>query len=276
MIIFGSIGIVVTFINMSSTGIVLMRTIIGSLFLILILLITRKTINWKNIIKNRYLLIVSGALLGGSWALLFESYNYTSVSIAILLYYTAPIIVFIISIFLFKEKLNKNKILGMLAVIIGMIIINGVSRGEGNDKLGIIFALGSAVLYSMIIILNKFLKGLSGLEITISQLIIAGIIMFIYVIIKNDKIFIDLNKNDIILVVVIGVIHTGIACYFYFDAIQKLPGQTIAILSYIDPLSALIFAAIFLSERMTIPQMIGALLIIGGNLIGQVERKVKL
>lgn len=272
MLIFGSIGIFVKNINLPSTAIVLWRTIIGSTFLALVFLLTKQPINLQGIKDNLALLIAAGIVLGGGWALLFEAFRLTTVSIAILLHYCAPVVVFILSPILFQEKMTVHKVIGIIAAILGMVIINATGVGGTGFSSGVVCALASAVLHASLMILNKFLKGLSGLESTFFQLIIAMLVMAIYTGITTGRVLHIPTGHDVILVGTVGILHTGIACYIYFSSMQKLPGQTIAIMSYIDPASTLIFSAIFLQERLTILQIVGALLILGGTAFSQLSK----
>ena len=269
MLIFGSLGLFVRAINMPSSVIVLMRTIIGSLFLALVILIRKRPINRKLILSNFPILALSGLVLGAGWVFLFETYRYTTVSTATLLYYCAPIIVFLLSPVIFKERLTWNKTLGIVAAIIGMSIVNGFGLGGSNPYLGLICGAFSALLYAMLMILNKFIKNLSGLESTLAQLIIAAFVMTFYVLFSHEYTWPFSNGLEIFLLMTLGILHTGIACYLYFSSMRELPGQTIALLSYIDPVSALFFSATFLDERLSFPQIVGALLILGGTAFSQ-------
>lgn len=269
MLIFGSIGLFVKAINMPSSVIVLMRTIIGSLFLALVILIRKQPINREAILNNLPVLVLAGVVLGTGWAFLFEAYRYTTVSAATLLYYCAPIVVFLLSPAIFKESLTWSKMLGIASAIIGMVIVNGLGIGGSNPYLGLICGIVSALLYAALMILNKFIKNLSGLESTLAQLIIAAFTMTFYVLLSHESKWSFNSRLEIFLLVTVGIVHTGIACYLYFSSMQKLPGQTIAVLSYIDPVSALFFSAIFLNERLTLFQILGALLILGSTAFSQ-------
>ncbi|WP_312641486.1 DMT family transporter [Hydrogenoanaerobacterium sp.] len=278
MLIFGSIGIFVKNITLPSTVIVLWRTIIGSIFLATVLLLRKQPIDRKGIRKNLPQLMVAGTVLGGGWAFLFEAYRHATVSAATLLYYSAPIVVFLLSSILFKEKITCSKAVGIAAAIIGMMIINGTSVNGADSSLGVIYGLTAALLYATLMIVNKFIKGLSGLESTFIQLLISSFVMAVYVIVTTGSILHIPAGNDLLLVVVVGILHTGIACYLYFSSMQELPGQTISVMSYIDPSSALIFSAIFLHERLSALQIVGGLLILGGTAFNQLfnaDRAVK-
>lgn len=270
MLIFGSIGLFIKAINLPTPVIVLMRTVIGSLFLSIVLLLRKQRISAKLILCNLPILTLCGLVLGGSWVFLFEAYRHTTVGAATLIYYCAPIVVILLSPLILKEKLTWSKIAGVVAAIIGMVIINGKGTGGSNPSLGLTCGLISALLYAALIIFNKFIKNLSGLESTLAQLIVAAFIMIIYVLLTQDDILTFTSGAEVLLLLTLGIVHTGIACYLYFSSIQELSGQTIALLSYIDPVSALFFSAVFLNEKLTAFQIFGALLILGGTAFGQI------
>jgi drug/metabolite transporter (DMT)-like permease len=273
MLIFGSIGLFVKAINIPSSVIVLMRAIIGSLFLAIVFVVRKQPLNRKAVLNNLPILGLSGLVLGTNWAFLFEAYRYTTVSAATLLYYSAPVVVFLLSFIIFKEKVGWSKIAGIAAAVIGMIIVNGVGLGGSNPRLGLICGVISALLYAALMLLNKFIKNLSGLESTLAQLIIAAFVMMLYVLLRKENIWSFESGLEIFLLIAVGILHTGIGCYLYFSSMQELSGQTIAVLSYIDPVSALFFSAMFLSERLSAMQMLGALLILGGTAFSQLYKQ---
>ena len=74
-------------------------------------------------------------------------------------------------------------------------------------------------------------------------------------------------------VLILGIVNTGIGCYLYFSPLAKLPVQTVAICGYIEPLTAVVSAAILLGEKMTAVQIVGAVCIIGGAMVGELVRE---
>lgn len=273
MLIVGSIGIFVSNIPLPSSVIACSRAVIGSIFLMLVSLIRKTKINW-NVVKNNWIyLLISGGALGFNWIFLFEAYKYTSVAIATLCYYMAPVFVILISPFILKEKLTMFKLGCTITAIIGAVLISGVIGSSGQDLRGIGFGLIAALLYAGIIIVNKFIKGLSGVETTFCQLAISAIIMIPYVIFTEDIGFDYVSATTIILLLIVGVVHTGIVYILFFSAINKLPAQTSAILSYIDPVTAILLSALFLRQAMGAVQIIGTVLILGSAMFNNIKIK---
>lgn len=271
MLIFGSIGLFVRNIDMPSSIIALVRGIIGSTFLFIISYAMHRNASFKAIKSNLLPLIISGTAIGFNWIFLFQAYKYTTIAKATLCYYFAPVLVIFLSPFILKEKLNVIKVMCITGAMIGMFLIVGIgsSAAEKNQFLGILYGTTAAILYASVIIANKFIKDLSGMESGMIQLGVAAVILLPYVLVTERISIVQLDFKAILLILVVGVIHTGIAYLLYFSAILKLKGQTIAVFSYIDPISAIIMSSVFLGERMTIIQLLGGILILGTTLINE-------
>jgi drug/metabolite transporter (DMT)-like permease len=224
-------------------------------------------------------LLISGAAIGFNWIFLFQAYKYTTVSNATLSYYFAPIFVMILAPFVLKEKLTAGKVSCIIMAMVGLFLVVNIGGGDDggsyNHPLGILYGLLAAAFYASIIFMNKFIKNLSGFETTLIQLITAAIVLFPYVLMKGDLSFSGIKSSTIVLILIVGIVHTGIAYFLYFTSFKELKGQTIAVLSYIDPISAVVFAAIFLRESMSPIQIIGGILILGSTFISErLELKV--
>lgn len=277
VLIFGSIGLFVKEIPMTSAEMVFMRTLLGGTFLTIIAIVTREKLGKEKFKENIPVMVLSGFFLGSSWLFLFEAYKNTTVSVATLTYYLAPVIVLIISPFLIDEKLTKRKIIGVVLALLGMALVNITGTlGGPNPKIGVICGLISALGYALVTVTNKKIVGVSSLVLTIVQLFSACLTIGLYLIItRSGPITIPTGKGFVYLLI-IGVVHAGIALYFFFSALQELPAQTVAIFSYLDPLSALIFSAIFLGERLGPVQILGAVLILGGAAYGEISGRKKI
>lgn len=271
MLIFGSIGVFVRGINLPSSVIALVRGVIGTAFLLIVLLVSRSLPKKEDVRKNILLLFFSGAAIGVNWIFFFEAFKYTTIPNATLSYYFAPVVVILLSPLILKEKLHLSRVLCVLAAVVGMFFVVGASFG-GVDKrnlIGIAFGLAAAVLYAAVVLMNKFIKGLSGLAQTTIQLFFATAVLVPYVLLTNEISLSGLGTKSAIMLVTVGIVHTGIAYYLYFTSMQTLSGQTAAVMSYIDPVSAIVFAAIFLNENIGALQAVGGILILGSTYIGE-------
>ena len=272
MAIFGTIGLFVKNISLSSSVIAMSRGLIGSLFLLLFLFIKKEEIRLSSIKASFIPLALSGILIGINWILLFESYKYTTIATATLCYYFAPIFVMIASIFLFKEHLNKKQILCIICAFIGMIFVSGILEIESfvlSEIKGVILGLSAALLYASVVLMNKFIKDIKPIDKTVIQLSFAAFIMVIYILITKEYQSVKIDILSGILLVIVGIIHTGLAYLLYFSSIQHLNAQTIGLMSYIDPIVAIILSVCLLHESLSLLSLIGALLVLGSTCINE-------
>ncbi len=272
LLLFGLNGIVASFIELSSLQIVLLRTFIGSILLVALFFITGGKLTFYKHKKQSVFLTVSGIAMGASWMFLYEAYARIGVSIASLLYYCGPVIVIALSPLLFKEKITANKVIGFLAVIVGVVLINTNSFNGKGDMFGIICGLLSAVMYAFMVICNKKAKDIVGLENSTLQLTIAFLTVALFVGLKQGYTM-EIAPKSILPIFILGLLNTGVGCYLYFSSIGKLKVQTVAICGYLEPLSAVIFSVIFLKETMLTFQILGAVFIIGGAMFAELSKK---
>ena len=267
MAIFGTLGLFVRNINVASGELALYRAVMAALFLTMVFLITKRRIEWTKIRKEVPILIASGVAVGINWILLFEAYKYTTISLATLSYYFAPVLVTAICPFLFKEKLTPKQIICFVMSTLGIVLITGIGGADGqNNLVGIMFGLGAAVFYASVILLNKFIKNVGGMDRTLLQFIAAILVLLPYVASTSGFSLGGLDTLGWSCLLVVGLVHTGITYTMYFSSLKDLPGQKVAILSYIDPLIAIAISVLVLGEAMTVTQMIGGTLILGFTL----------
>ncbi len=268
MAIFGTLGLFVRHISVSSGELALYRAVMAAILIGLYLMITGNKIPFRNIKKDVPLLLASGMAMGINWILLFEAYKYTTVSVATLSYYFAPIIVTLVCPILFREKMSIKQGICFVMSTLGIVMITGIGdiSASGTNIVGILFGLGAAMFYATVILINKFIKGVEGLHRTFLQFVAAIIILVPYVAATSG---VNLHMLDGIgwgALLIVGIVHTGITYCLYFSSLRELPGQKVAILSYIDPLVAIVISVTLLSESMTIMQAIGGALILGFTL----------
>ncbi|MBQ2936040.1 MAG: EamA family transporter [Lachnospiraceae bacterium] len=277
MSIFGTLGLFVRNIAVSSGELALYRAVLAALLIAVFLFLTKQKIPFANIKKEVPLLLASGVAMGINWILLFEAYKYTTVSVATLSYYFAPVIVTVVCPVLFREKLTVKQIICFVMSTLGLVMITGIGEiGGGKDLIGILFGLGAAVFYATVILLNKFIKNVEGIHRTFLQFLSAIVILIPYVIIIDGVSIGSLNGIGWINLLIVGLIHTGITYCMYFSSLKELPGQKAAILSYIDPLVAVLISVTILGEAMIFRQVIGGLLILGFTLWNEITPNAKI
>lgn len=268
MAIFGTLAPFVRNIPVSSGELALYRAVMAAVLIGAYLMITGQPIVLSRIRRDLPALLLSGMAMGINWILLFEAYKYTTVALSTLSYYFAPVIVTALCPILFREKLTKKQLVCFLMSTLGLALIIGVSgSGRGsNDRLGICFGLGAACFYAAVILLNKFIRDIGGLHRTLLQFLAAIVILVPYVLLTGGITLGTVGAMGWVCLPVVGLVHTGLAYCLYFSALKDVPGQTAAILSYIDPLVAVVIGVTVLGEPLSWQQLLGGCLILGFTL----------
>ena len=270
MLIFGTIGVFRRFIPVSSAFLTFSRGILGGVFILIFSRMKNGKPGNRLPLRTLLILAVTGALIGINWILLFEAYNHTTVAVATLCYYMQPTIVMLLSPLLFRERLTARKICCAVVAVAGMVLISGIFEGGGardGHLKGVLLGLGAACFYAAVIILNKRTPGIDAYQKTTVQLLSAGLVMIPYMLLTGGIGNTSFTASSILLMLVVGLVHTGIAYVLYFGSMDGLRVQSIAIFSYIDPVSALLFSALLLHEPLTVSAVVGAVMIIGSAIV---------
>ena len=277
MAIFGTLAPFVRNIPLSSAQIALFRALLALLLIGGFLLVTRQSLPLRSIKKALPLLIASGMAMGLNWILLFEAYRYTTVSVATLSYYFAPVLVTVLCPLLFRERMTGKQILCFVMSTLGLVLVIGIGdlSSSGTHLIGILFGLGAAVLYATVILLNKKIDGVEGIPRTFIQFIASILILLPYVLAEGGKPLGAMNTTGWLCLLVVGLLHTGLTYCMYFSSIKELSGHSIAILSYLDPLVAILVSVFVLREAITPWQIVGGAMILGFTLYNELGGRKK-
>lgn len=268
VVIYGTIGFFLHYTNCASEFVVICRGFIGSLFIILIMFIKRDLPDLKAIKKNLLMLIISGVSLGLNWVFLFAGYRY-GVAVSSLFNYLAPVIVVVISAIFLKSKLNVAQIGCVIGALIGVVMVSGVFESQsGVDMHCVIYGTLAAVGFVFLVLCNKRIKDIKPLDKTVVQLFVSALTVLPYVIMNNSfpK---TIDTTTLIIAIVLGIVHTGIAYIFYFNSIDVLNSDKIAILGYIEPVLAILTGALIFKEQLSIFGIVGAIMILSSALLNE-------
>lgn len=273
--VFGTLGPFVRRIEVASAELALYRAVLAAVFLLLFFLVRRKRLRLREIRKSLWLLLLSGAAMGFNSMLLFESYKYTSISLATLSYYLAPVIVTALCPLLFHEKMTRTQVLCFLMSTLGVALIigSGGLQGGGSDLRGIVCAVGAAVFYAAVILLNKYIHGVTGLECTFVQLLAAVVVLAPYVGLTSGFHPEVLSATGWVNLLIVGFVHTGLTYCMYFAAIRMLPGQESSLLSYLDPIVSVLISVLLLGEPLAPIQIAGMVLFLGFAIANEFTHK---
>jgi len=271
MVIMGTIGVFRRMIPLSSAALALARGVVGGGALALFMALRRR--RWPRIgWRAGGMMALAGAMIGVNWMLLFEAYNDTTVPRATLVYYLQPTIVLLLSPLVFGERLTAKKLACAGAALVGMALVSGVLEGglalSSREPRGLLMALGAAMCYALVVILNKKLGETDVYARTVIEMLAAAAVMLPYTLAMGAG-GAALTGGTLALLILVGAVHTGLTYALWFAGMRGLPAQTVSALSYIDPVTAMLVSALFLGERLTPLGLLGAALILGAAFIGE-------
>ena len=273
MCIFGTIGILRRFLPVPSGFLAMLRGLLGTSSLLLLVRLRGERPDRAAIRANLARLCISGALIGFNWILMFEAYRYTTVATATLCYYMAPIFTLLGAPFVLCERLTLRKGICVLVALAGMFLVTGAAKNgfsvAVSEWRGVALALAAAVIYAVVVLINKRVHHIGAFDKTIVQIGTAGIVLIPYVLLTDDLTAIRFTPSVIVLLLVAGLIHTGCAYALYFSSMESLPAHSLALLSYLDPVIAVTLSALLLREPIGAAEALGALLILGAAIAAE-------
>ena len=269
MALWGSLGIFVRSIPISSLLLAFSRAVIA--LPILMLGVKMSGLSLRDCFrKENTPLMISGILIGLAWVLFFAGFRLTSIANVTFIYNMCPIYVLILSPILLKEKITKFQLITIFVAFLGFVLIIGQSIDFSDAAfLGILAATFSGILYALIVIINrKYATHLRGEDVAFIQLLFAMIVLFPFVLGTNAFVqFSEMTSLAWILLLILGIFHTGLAYIGYFQSYKTCSASTVAQFTYLDPAFALIFGYFLASESLTLIQGLGGLLILGSTFI---------
>lgn len=271
MLLFGTIGTLSRFINMPSSIICLGRAFFGVITILILLAARKEKPDAEAIMRNKWWLLLSSTLMCCNWICQFEAFKYTTIATSTLCYYMQPVFYILAGAVVLKEKLTAKKLICVAAAFCGMILVSGVIQTglHISELKGVIFGVSGGFFYAMVVLINKYMKDISPVNTTIMQMALVSLIMLPYSAATGAFGAVSVTAIGIACLIILGVLHTGIGYIIYFDAVNKLPTQTVGILSYIDPVEAVLLSALFLREPVTVYTVAGAIMILGAAAVSE-------
>lgn len=269
VVLYGTIGMFVRFVSLPSEEVALCRGLFGSLFILLYMKLTGRRMDMAAVRKNSFWLSMSGISLGLNWIFLFAAYVTTTVAIASLCNYMAPLIVILIAPVVLNEKLNVKKLPWVGLALIGIILVSGVIGSGPVNPRGLLMGMLAALGFTGVVICNRKIRDISAYDKSVIQLAISALTILPYVIVVNHGLVMPADLRSVLIVLMLGIVHTGFAYCLYFSGMGTLPVQTVVILGYLEPVVSVFCSAFFLQEPMSISGWIGAAMIIIAALMSE-------
>lgn len=270
-VVFGTLGTITRYIELPSSMLCFARAALGVVTIIAYFMLTRKPVDFKAIRSNLPKLALLGGIMSANWICQFEAFKHTTIAISTVCYYTQPIFLIIGAAIFFRERLSAKKVICIIVAFAGMVLVSGVLQGgiRPEELVGVAFAIVGAIGYAAVILLNKTLSGISPFDTTMTQLFFAAVLVVPYVLMTEDVSAVAVSTTGLICILIVGVLHTGICYVIYFASVQKLNAQTVGIISYVDPVLAVLLSAFFLKEPITIAVIAGAVMILGATAVSE-------
>ncbi|WP_370519555.1 DMT family transporter [Thermococcus sp. JdF3] len=260
MLIWGSVGIFGRFSGLSGLGVAFARVSLGALLLLAILVGKNEWLqSLPPLLRAKWKpLLALGSALALNWTFLFTAFNYTTIANAVLVYYAAPILATLISWRFLGEKMSAKRwgLIGLAFIGVGLIMSGQRIDLGDRDFVGILLALTAAFFYALIPNLGRFLREIDGKTLTFLQLAVASLVLAPIVAIS------DVGEPVWWAVLVLVAVHTVFALYLYMDGLKEVEVSEAALLSYLDPLSAVVYALLIFWEVPGIKTIAGGTLIL--------------
>ena len=263
VILYGTIGLFLRYVSIPSEIVAMCRGLIGGSFILVYLKARGQRLDREAIRRNLKWLVIAGVSLGLNWIFLFAAYMHTTVAIASLCNYMAPIIVILIAPLVLRERLDRRKMPAVAAAFVGIILVSGVWKGAAGSVSGVLMGLAAALCFVVIVICNRKFRDIPSLDRSVLQLLISAVTIFPYALVRSWGNPPPVDARTVLIVLMLGLLHTGVAYCFYFKGIGSLPVQTVAVLGYLEPVVSVLCSALFLREPLGAAGWIGAVLIIG-------------
>ena len=269
VVLYGTIGMFLRFVRVPSEIVAMCRGIFGSLFILAVLAASGRKPDGGAIRRNLRWLLIGGVSLGLNWIFLFAAYIRTTVAVASLCNYMAPVIVILIAPAVLGERFDWKKMLCVAAAFAGIILVSGVWNGSVGNPAGVVMGLAAAACFVVIVICNRKIGDIPALDKSVVQLAVSAVTILPYVLIRNAGQPLEFDPRSVLIILMLGVLHTGAAYCLYFSGMGSLPVQTVAILGYLEPVVSVLCSAFFLREGMGAAGWIGAVLIVGAAVVSE-------
>jgi len=277
MAIFGTLGTMTQFIDLPASVIVVFRGTVGAATILLLVYLTGSRLSKGDIYGNMFTLVCSGICLGLNWLFLFEAYKSIEVSVATVLNYMTPAMVILAAPIFLKTRLTPVKLGCALLALLGLVLVAGIIQDgiEGMNAYGVSCGILGAVFYTAMVLFNKKLTSIGSYDRTVVQLGVAAVVVMLYSLFTVDFGELRFDAQTIVLLLVMGVLHTGIAFTLYFGSLAYMDASSAVIYGYIEPIIGLMLSVVVLGEDLGWVGWVGAALILGSTFLAEVLERRK-
>jgi drug/metabolite transporter (DMT)-like permease len=220
--------------------------------------------------RRKLALAGMGSLLALNWVLFFTALKLTDVAVAVLLAYCGPIFVTAFSPLVTRERFDRRVLIPLALALVGTAVIVGpreLQMSESTHLLGALLAFASAFTYAILVLnAKRLLKGIPATVYMLGEDITAALVLLPLVLFTPGP----SGAVEWGALVTLGVVHTAFTGFLFLSALRRVRADHAAVLTYAEPVSAVVFAALLLGEPATIATLLGgAMVVIGGILVAR-------
>lgn len=267
-LLWGTSGIFVHYLapfGFSSLHMAFFRTSVSTVVMFVYILARDKNL-FKVSIREFLLFAISGICLFGTGSCYFISMQATSVSTAVVLMYTAPVIVMIYSVMFLGEKLTILKGVSVLCMLAGCCLVSGIIGGFKVDVFGIAMGLLSGICYSAYNIFTKIQmrRGSNPLSATFYCFLCAALVAFVTCSPQSIPACVAKCPSVTLPLIISIAFATCVMPYFLYTlSLRALPVGTAAALGIVEPMAATVYSVVLFNEHLSIYSVCGIVLILG-------------
>jgi len=208
-----------------------------------------------------------GVLLALNWVLFMGAFQLVDVAVVVLLGYLGPVVVALLTPLVGKERFDRRILLPLAFSLAGTIVILGprdLHLNGGTESLGVAMALASSITYAMLVLnARRLVQDVSTPVYMLGEYIAAGIVLLPAVLfLPGPSTSIEWGSLG-----VLGTVHTAATGLLILSALRAVRADRVAIMTYAEPVSAVLFAAAFLGESITTSTAVGGLAVVVGGLM---------
>lgn len=265
--LFGIAGLFGKWIHLPSMVLVLGRSGFSALFLLFLLLMTKKEIRLKSV-RHYGIFFLMGLVLALHWTSFYAAIQLSTIAIALLTFSTFPVFVTFMEPLFFHEKIKKTAIVTALLTLFGVLLVVPSLKIENSASQGALFGIFSGFSYAALSLLNRrYVVEYSGAVLSFYEQAVSAVLLlpclFLY-----KPVF---ELKDVGLLILLGTVFTGIAHTLFISGLKYIKTQTAGIITSLEPVYAIILAAVLLGEIPSLKEVTGGVFILGAVVFSTIQ-----
>ncbi len=212
-------------------------------------------------------LLVVGVVLAAHWFLFFETIKLSSVAVALLTVYTAPVFLSLLAPVFLPESRSRIALAALLPAGAGIAFIALAGEGGKHARpLAVASGLGAAITYAALVIaIKRLTRRLPSATIAFWSYVVAAATLAPFLL-TAPRVLPE-SGVDALYVVCLGVVFTGLSYFVYVSLLRRVTAQAIGVLAFLEPVSAALLAWAILGQALGWQVAVGGALVVAAGLV---------